>query len=450
MNNVLRVFTTLVPFTCIWGCMDPSGLASITNKNFRSEKTTAVVDLADDFKSDLLLAENSSLYDVIEKAVVSHPEVKSAQFAEKKSAQMISSVSSEKLMKVIGNVNAGGIRKDDADTTLTAGVSGELNIAKVVFDGGVIDNLVSKQTLEYESAKENTRSVKNEIGRKAGTAWVHFSSATQKLQAIDDVEKLLLPYAENAKKMTETGLLDRTMSDKIETILLELDLEKQTALHAVEIATLNFSNFFGTPPNSITFPKKYFQKSDFEKFLQEIGESPTLKKADLKIAIANAVSSEKRAAFSPKINLQAGVSSPLDPSDTAAAQAGFRVNYIFNDGGKRQADLEAAEESVRQAIEDKESAMLAIESATQSDVRMLKLLEASIVLGSRKRQMLIESLEVLRSQLKTGQANFKQLADLQIAHHRISVDILDKEAELMTTRYKLAATLGMFDLIAAN
>ena len=105
---------------------------------------------------------------------------------------------------------------------------------------------------------------------------------------------------------------------------------------------------------------------------------------------------------------------------------------------------------MRQAIEDKESAMLAIESATQSDVRMLKLLEASIVLGSRKRQMLIESLEVLRSQLKTGQANFKQLADLQIAHHRISVDILDKEAELMTTRYKLAATLGMFDLIAAN
>ena len=421
----------------------------------KPQKINSVI--ADEITSEIFLdrqtgtqAESKSLvggrdfFEALSSVLKTHPDVLSAESAERNSLSLISAAVSNKRAQVSGNLMGGVSRKYEVVAKNTQGLAGNLSVSKYIYDGGYVDGTINKQTVDYEAAKESTRLVKDNVGRDASIAWLDYAVAHLLLRQIDSVELQLSPYVEDATRMADTGLVDRTLIDDISQMMLGLDLEKQATLSRLEISKMAVKSYFGELPELIELPANAFRKTDFKFLSEDLGSIPSMRLAAAKVILAKEEVSIRTAAFSPKVNLELGLSSPLDAETATSAQAGIGLNYVFNDGGKRQANLEAAKSQLARVQQNHQSAKMTYMRSVQVELKTIELLERSIELTALKRNMTAQSLDVLASQLKTGQANLKKLIEAQIEHHKVALDLLNKRAQEIEAKFRLASMLGLY------
>lgn len=376
-----------------------------------------------------------------------HPDFLAARASEVEGLSLISSVESAKKFKVSGKINAGGLKENTASSTIQSGLASNLTLSKYIFDGGLTNSSIDRQTAEYLTSKEVTNALVNKLGFDASAAWVDFFAAKQQLDELRKVKMETAPYVESLQRMSKVGLIDRTMSDKVQEIMLQLDVEKQIAINRADVASIKFQTFFGFVPENIEEPKYIFDTQILKDVSEKADNVPDVRIARANLLLAKKDVAVKTAEFSPKVNFEAGYSSPLDPDETGNGQLGLSLSYIFNDGGKRISDLEASRETTKQMEHELNGAKLRAVQSMKSDIKAIELLESSLRLIKQKRNLASKSLKILKSQLQTGQANHKQLIEAQIDEYKASLDLIDKSSQLLLVRYQLAATIGLFSTL---
>jgi outer membrane protein TolC len=391
-----------------------------------------------------LINGGADFFGALKGVLKTHPDVLAAEAAERNSLSLISAVASNKRAQVSGNLMGGFGRKDEVNAKNTQGLAGNLTVSKYIYDGGYVDGTITKQVVDYEAAKESTRVVRDNVGEAASVAWLEYAVANSLLRQTEAAEVQFLPYVRDATRMADTGLVDRTLIDDISKMMLGIDLEKQTALSRLEISKMVFKSYYGKLPGNVKIPGNAFRKTDFKLLSEDLASVPSMRLAAARVISAKEEVSVRTAAFSPKVNLELGLSSPMDADTATSAQAGISLNYIFNDGGRRQANLEAAQSQLARVQQDLQSAKLTYMRSVQVELKTIELLEGSIELTDLKRNMTAQSLEVLASQLKTGQANLKKLIEAQVEHHKVALDLLNKKAQRIEAKFRLASMLGLF------
>ena len=387
---------------------------------------------------------NAKMSDYVRFAVNSSPEILALREAERISQSRIDAALSKMRLQVSASSAVGGYKSNVKSGDVDRGTSVSLTVSQLLFDGGMTSSSISEAELELALAEASTQSAVNRISAEAAKAGVAVLLASNNLKSIRKFQEELKPQVAQLKLMAQSGLVDRSMLDEVKGRLLELDIAEQEARTAENITNLDFSKYFRdleAPDSEFVLPET-MQASLSRKSSVEV--APNVREAALRVMIAEQRLEHARSAFSPKINAQAGSSSPMDPDEHMNAQIGIMLTYQIGDGGARQSNLIGAKANFEQA---KRSAQFQIENSKHtlnSLSEKLKNTDILLKLAEKKLPMLVDQLSVAEKQIQTGQADVVKVFNIKLQLNEIEGRIRRGKADLTKTKIEMAALLGLF------
>jgi len=387
---------------------------------------------------------DAKMSDYLRYAVNSSPEVAALRAEERIAQSRIDAALSKTRPQVSASSAVGGYKANVKSGDVDRGTSVSLTVSQLLFDGGMTSSSISEAELELALAEASTQSAVNRISAEAAKAGLAVFLASNNLKSIRKFQEGLKPQVAQLKLMAQSGLVDRSMLDEVKGRLLELDIAEQEARTAENIANLGFSKYFRdleAPGSEFVLPET-MQASLSSKLSVEF--APNVREAALRVMIAEQRLEHARSAFSPKINAQAGSSSPMDPDEHMNAQLGIMLTYQIGDGGARQSNLIGAKASFEQT---KRSAQFQIENSKNtlnSLSEKLKNTDILLKLAKKKLPMLVDQLSVAERQIQTGQADVVKVFNIKLQVNEIESRIRQEQADLTKTKIEMAALLGLF------
>lgn len=318
-------------------------------------------------------------------------------------------------------------------------------VSQVVYDGGATLGGIASAQLDYELALNSTMISVNEVAGKAAGVWLDVWRAQSDLASMKALEQKVKPHVEQADRMAKLGMIDRTVSDMIKSRLLELELAKQNSLSRLNAARYSFSKYFKQDVWELSFPERVFEEELLDIGGVEIDTIPSLRDSALNVLLAKERQKLAKSKYAPRVALEVGASSPMDPADNPSGQAGVNLTYVFYDGGKRDADLEVSAEEVKRAESVVSATRMRVEGSVNELREQRDNLNATYELAIKRKEVVLDQLQIAETQIKTGQADIAKVFDLKLSIHELDASMRNTRADLRRVEYELGALLGVFD-----
>lgn len=433
---------TLAAIFCLSGCRAPD-LFPGNNGNEKLDNVFGTIE-NQDLTSIKRPVPNDGMLAYINFAVAKNPEIAALLEAETIAKSHIDTALAQTRPQISATSAVGGFKADISNGELERGTSVSLTVSQLLFDGGMSTSLVSEAELGLALAEASTLTEVNRVSAEAANAGVSLVLATDNLTAVRQFKKELKPHVAQLKLMAQSGLIDRSVLDEVNGRWLEIDIAEQEATAAAAIAKLNFSKYFG----DIEFLTSDFVLPETVQtlLLDKLSgkDSPKVRQATLRVMIAERGLERAKSAFSPKINAQAGSTSPMDPDENMNAQVGVMLTYQIGDGGARKADLDRAKASLDQSKRFAELQLENTETSLDSFDEKLMNIESLLKLANKKLPILIDQLNVAEKQIQTGQADVAKVFDIKLQLNEVQGRIRRSKADLAKTKIEKAAVLGLF------
>lgn len=365
-----------------------------------------------------------------------------AQAYEEEALAGVKIAKSARRVQTGANLTVGGIREGSPVLETSVGGSGDVSISQLVYDGGAAGGGINRATAAAIAARSDRLDRSNLIALEAGRAWIDTWQANERLALLRHKTRDLDDLMGQMDRMVANGMIDRATVDNAKRQLLDIKLE-QTGLEATRAeAAVRFEQYFKQPADGIARPAEIVKPAVARARAVEWENAPALKRSVAEIFAAKGAAQEAKSAFKPRVSLQAGVTSPMDPGDTTDVSAGLRLQYVFNDGGRRKSQLEAAEKRVLAL----EAQFAEIQRGTKAEINgalvRLSALETSMPLVDEKVKLAASEAEVARSQIATGQANLRQLISAEIENYRACDQQIQMQSERLILLLTIAARTG--------
>ena len=380
------------------------------------------------------------LWDVIS----NHPEVIAAQYLEKAAEQEVVASKGNTKPQITGSLNAGGIQENLSSSEITSGVGLNAGISQLIYDGGQTTSGIGKKEALFEKAKANNTLVKGRVGLEASNAWIDLWNLNEKLKEIKRTNEHASPILADIKRIAENGLIDRTIVDNVEHSLLKISMRQQQLEMDIEIAKLRFSNFYGEVPDNVIEPKSPFSLKILENKMKDKKSIPSLRLAAAELIASRQEVNSILGEFKPKVSFNIAANSPLDTGEDASLAVGIQSTYTFSDGGALKARLKVAEAKSSEMEFNLENTKIKTIKSVETDFQLLAYLLQSRALTQKRLQKNTQSLNVLKSQILTGQSKLNNLIDVHIERIGIVNSLLDNTAQYEKAKYSLASVLGEY------
>jgi len=405
-----------------------------------------VVDLLEELSTIETIAPESGakVSDYLRFAVNNSPEVAALREAERIARSGIETAISQTRPQVSVSSAVGGYKDDIVSSDVERGISLNLTVSQLLFDGGMTNSSISEAELELALAEAFTQSAVNSISAEAAKAYVALVLASNSLISIRQIQKELKPQVAQLTLMAESGLIDRSMLDEVRSRLLELDIAEQESRMAENIAYLDFSKYFRgleAPASEFVLPPAIQEALSSE---LSVKAAPEVRQAAIRVMIAEQKLIYAEAAFSPKVNAQAVSTSPMDPDEKMNAQLGIILTYQLGDGGARQSKLVSAKASYEQTKRSAQRLLESSNSSLNSLNEKLNNVNILLKLSEKKLPMLVDQLSVAEKQIQTGQADVRKVFNIKLQINEIEGRIRRGRADLAKTKIEMAALLGLF------
>jgi len=156
---------------------------------------------------------------------------------------------------------------------------------------------------------------------------------------------------------------------------------------------------------------------------------------------------EARSAFMPRAQLQAGALSPMESGESTDLSLGLSLEYNFNDGGRRNKQLEAAEARVSALDAQLGYAQRGLKAELQAGLSQLASIQRAMPLLAKKLRLSQLEAKTSRSQMQTGQSNLRQLVEAEIEIYRAQDKQIAMQAERQILLLTIAARTGALSQI---
>lgn len=366
----------------------------------------------------------------------------SAQASEAAALAEIGVAQSGRRTQFGADMTLGGIREGNPVSDTTLGGSGDVTMSRLIYDGGASTGGINRATATALAAQANRLDRGNLIAIEAARAWVDLWQASERLSLLHRKTGNFVELIKQMDRMVSNGMIDRATAENARRQLLDIKLE-QTALEAEKAeAAVRFELHFRQVPDKITRPTEIVTLSMVTARADGWKNAPALKQVAAEVFVAKGALQEAQAAFRPRVSLQAGATSPMDKQDTTDVSAGLQLQYVFNDGGRRKAQLEAAEKRVLALEAQFAEARRAAQADLEGAMVRLKALEKSVALVSQKVDLSASEADVARSQIATEQAGLRQLISAEIENYRASDQKIQMQAERLVLLMTIAGHTG--------
>jgi outer membrane protein TolC len=171
--------------------------------------------------------------------------------------------------------------------------------------------------------------------------------------------------------------------------------------------------------------------------------APTLRKIAAELVAAEAAESQARAQFKPTVNLNLGMTSPMDKDDGTDTTVGLQIRYTFNDGGRRKAQLQTAVARKEATAASLQAAKAEAEAMSVASLARLRALDTSAGLVDKKLESATSQAATAASQVSLGQSTLRGVIDAQIAEYRAQEQQIKLIADRVVLQATIAASMGI-------
>lgn len=413
--------------------MSESLASTLTEKRFSEAATERdPVDIAVGFAGAL------------RQAVESNEAYQAALLMEEEMMNRIGVAESVRRPQITGNSTIGGMREEGGrqpDET-TTGVAAGLNISQLIYDGGASAASVNRATAEALGARAERTVRGNELALEAARAWIdvwQFETRLKLLRTRTQEMDLLVAQIE---RMASSGMVDRAALDSARRQIVDLSLEKTRLQSGLKQAGVRFARFFNQDTTSLSRPEEIVGLEEARAQADAWQQAPALQRSAAELFVARGAVAGASAAFKPTARVQAGVTSPMQEGESTDTSLGVVLEYTFGDGGRRKAELKAAEGRVEAVENQLTDAQRTLETEMASAVEQLTSIERSMPLVRKQISLSASEAKTARSQLATGQSDLRELIDAKVENYRAADRQIMMRAEQLALQLTISSRTG--------
>lgn len=375
-------------------------------------------------------------------AVEHNDAYRAARHSEAAAWAAIGTATSSLRPQLTGSALAGQVAEGSPSDRRINGAAVDIMLTQLIYDGGATRATIDEAAARVIAASAAADETGNRVALEAYRAWTRLWLAQQRNAMIRTRMEEVAKIMDLLGRMTDSGMVDSSMREGAR--LAEIDLQMEQARLDADLAAAqsDFTRHFGPVAGMLAKPVPLVELTGQVIAPDAWQRSPTLRRAAAEVLAADAAVAAARAARKPTVSLNAGVASPMDTEDTTDASVGFQLRYTFNDGGRRKAQISAAEarlDALRATFADMRAeahAMLA-ESLSQ-----LAALERATGLVGEKVAASSAKADTAAAQISLGQSDLNEVMAAQIGTYRAAEQQLALAADRLNLQAEIAAGTG--------
>lgn len=378
----------------------------------------------------------------LRKAVEGNGEFRAALAAQTEALAYIGMAQSQQRPQLSSTTMAGKVYEGSPSDDVITGASLDLILSQVVFDGGATRAGIDEATARAVAAQAGAAEVGNSVALEAYRAWVNLWLAQEQMGLLNDRSGEFSTIADQLDRLTESGMVDSSLREGARLAELDISMERSRLQGDLRAREAAFLRYFDAVPAKLPRPASLVDGKGLTPGAEDWKNAPSLRRIAAELLAAEAATDGAKAAFKPVVSLNTALTSPMDPDDTTDTTVGFQVRYTLGDGGKRKAQVaaaEAREEALRAQLQD---AQAEAQSLLASSLAGLKALEGSSSLVSEKVSASASKAETAQAQIALGQSNLSALMEAQISNYRATEQELQMIAERLILQAEIAAGTG--------
>jgi adhesin transport system outer membrane protein len=389
--------------------------------------------LSGDFKNDLSkIVTNSSAY------LVSVSSYNGA-------LNQILVADADRELQISTSANVGQTVKDGAGlaSSTARGASANLSVSQLIFDGGSSIARIDQARANAFIAEMDVELAANATAKDAAVSWINLDTLNKRntrLQALMTKTAKMLTQMET---LVASGMIDKSASASAEIAARALSLEKASLDAQIAAAEASYMEFFGTVPKNLSTPPSLLTVADLTNLQRNWNRAPIMAQAAAQVLSAKQSLLVAQGREKPTVGFKAGMASPMEKDERTTYGIGLEVSWIIGDGGRRQADT-AAQAANLKAVEQKlKGAKLAgkreLDTALSKRTALIASLETLVAQEAASQN----ELEIMWSQLATGQTTVRHLIEAEEKAYRTSDQRISIASEVLKIDFEMLANSGL-------
>ena len=380
---------------------------------------------------------NNLSYNILT-AVNYHPAVQSSMANVRSAKMTVKAVESGKNTQVSFQALSGLIRENSSNSF---GAAGTLNVSRLLFDAGAIDNSILSQKKRVQLAKVQAEIAAETIALRAYEVWINVHRQKKIMDVYDKGLSLAEPLLGQIKNISLSGLSDKAMILKAQQDYSKLEVSNARARAELEASKALFDEFFpgGDTGGLESLKARTILQGNAAKNAM-LKKSAVFRAQSFLIKAFEAEYKALKAQKKPNVAMSAGVTAPArDTIQDSSANVGIAVNYIFNDGGRLDSQIEALKEKIIETKRQKQT--LERELGSQLNVAIEGYLGAKKTYYATLELVNLskEVRDTSKDQLVSGRSKIQDVLNAEVTLAENNIQLVIADAELKLASYRIRA-----------
>ena len=386
----------------------------------------------------------------IKKAILAHPSHQKniASFKILKSNNKIAEAG---LKPQVNFQGIGGLVRADEENNL--GASGSVNLIKLLYDYGATEQAIKAQNERIKGAKFEITTQAEALAFLAYQVWINLTTQRKILDIYNSGINRAAPLIEKIDKISISGVADSTMLLRARKEYSETVVEMKKIEVLEKKAEVDFKDIFHLDKLGKIQPLKSIDVGSLKSLeIEMIKSSPSIKTQKSLIKSLEITRDSLIAQKKPKFSFRAGLNAPIENTlENSSGNVGFLMNYVYNDGGRLDAQIESASNQIIFSELELENSIKVLKAELNSAYELYS--------GAKKtRKNLLNVIKIskdvrdnLNEQLAIGRAKLQDLLSAEVNLAKNEILLLNTEAEMILSSYKIKSlSTGIFPGINWN
>jgi outer membrane protein TolC len=377
----------------------------------------------------------------VTEAIIIHPLYIAERNKFEASKAYIKAAQSTKNMQASATL-LGGLKAEDRKTDPSASLS--VSLSKLIYDYGASDATILSVTEKSAMAEIMTLGEAEKIASRALGVWVELVKTIRVKKVYSDGLALAQPLLGQIKNISSAGVADKSelLEAQKKYVSLELGVEEVTA--ALIAAETKFLDIFPDADllsvRQLDFPKVTLYENNETRLIEN---SIIIAGQELLIKSYEAELKASKLGAKPTVAVASSVNAPAkDIKQDGLATLGLSINYVFNDGGRRDADNDAIKANIANVENTKRNQILVDKMNLAVLIQQHK---TSLKRVDTAREILLLAQEIAdtaKGQLVTGRSRISDVMNARVATADAQISLINAETDLVLASYGI---IGLLD-----
>jgi outer membrane protein TolC len=378
----------------------------------------------------------------VARAVETNAGYRAALAQEREAASRVGVAESVRRSQLSVDANLGGLQEFDSAGDSMTGISGGINLSKLIYDGGESTAAINRVTAEALGARAQRVVQANTLALEVAQAWIDVWQFDQRVRLLRSRTSEMETKVGQMERMAANGFVDRAALDSARRQIVDVRLEETRLQADLANAQVRFRQHFRQTPGGVSQPAEIVTPAGARAQAGAWQNAPSLEARAASVIAARHGVAEAEAAFHPRLRLQTGLRTPMDTANPANGIFGLGFDFNLLDGQRRVHQLEAAI-ARRAAVEEQlQEEKTTLEAELAAAVTRLSGIERSMPLVAEQIRLSASEAETARSQITTGQSTLRQLVEAEVENYRAQDRQIAMRAERQILLLSIAARTG--------